>query len=141
LISTHLADGSPLAGAPITLKIDQTLTQDATGTLVMLTLEAIGLAWMTTEVSVQYVDHNLLQVDNLNADDAAASAFGTRAGCNAYLAIFAPPSDESRSRRGRNDRVYTVAVSGPTASSSPSCEACQPMTLAGVGWRSIPFRR
>jgi hypothetical protein len=52
-------------------------------------------------------------------------------GCNAYLAIFAPPSDESRSRRGRNDRVYTVAVSGPTASSSPSCEACQPMS--GVG--------
>jgi aconitate hydratase len=49
LISTHLADGSPLAGAPITLKIDQTLTQDATGTLVMLTLEAIGLAWVTTE--------------------------------------------------------------------------------------------
>jgi aconitate hydratase len=35
----------------------------------MLTLEAIGLAWVTTEVSVQYVDHNLLQVDNLNADD------------------------------------------------------------------------
>ncbi len=88
------------------------------GTLVMLTLEAIGLAWVTTEVSVQYVDHNLLQVDNLNADDAAASAFGTRAGCNA------PPSDESRSRRGRNDRVYTVAVSGPTASSSPSCPIC-----------------
>jgi hypothetical protein len=54
-------------------------------------------------------------------------------GCNAYLAIFAPPSDESRSRRGRNDRVYTAAVSGPTDSSSPSCEACQPMTLAG--WR------
>ena len=67
LISIDLADGSPLAGAPITLKIDQTLTQDATGTLVRLTLEAIGLTCVTTEASVQYVDHNLLQVDNLNA--------------------------------------------------------------------------
>jgi aconitate hydratase len=69
LIATHLNDGSLRAGTPITLKIDQTLTQDATGTLVMLTLEALGLDRIGTEVSVQYVDHNLLQVDNLNADD------------------------------------------------------------------------
>lgn len=69
LITTHLADGSPRAGTPIRLKIDQTLTQDATGTLVMLTLEALGLRRVSTEVSAQYVDHNLLQVDNLNADD------------------------------------------------------------------------
>jgi aconitate hydratase len=69
LIEAHLVDGSLRAGTPITLKIDQTLTQDATGTLVMLTLEALGLARVSTEVSVQYVDHNLLQIDNLNADD------------------------------------------------------------------------
>ena len=69
LIEVHLVDGSLRAGTPITLKIDQTLTQDATGTLVMLTLEALGLARVSTEVSVQYVDHNLLQIDNLNADD------------------------------------------------------------------------
>jgi aconitate hydratase len=69
LITAHLNDGSLRAGTPITLKIDQTLTQDATGTLVMLTLEALGLDRVRTEVSVQYVDHNLLQIDNLNADD------------------------------------------------------------------------
>jgi aconitate hydratase len=69
LITDHLIDGSPRAGAPIALKIDQTLTQDATGTLVMLSLEALGLDRVGTEVSVQYVDHNLLQIDNLNADD------------------------------------------------------------------------
>jgi aconitate hydratase len=69
LITAHLVDGSLRAGTPITLKIDQTLTQDATGTLVMLTLEALGLDRVSTEVSVQYVDHNLLQIDNLNADD------------------------------------------------------------------------
>jgi aconitate hydratase len=69
LIEAHLVDGSLHAGTPITLKIDQTLTQDATGTLVMLSLEALGLARVSTEVSVQYVDHNLLQIDNLNGDD------------------------------------------------------------------------
>jgi len=69
LISAHLAGGEPVPGTPITLRIDQTLTQDATGTLVMLSLEAMDVERMRTEVSVQYVDHNLLQVDNLNADD------------------------------------------------------------------------
>ena len=69
LITAHLVDGSPGAGTPIALKIDQTLTQDATGTLVMLTLEALRLDRVRTEISVQYVDHNLLQIDNLNADD------------------------------------------------------------------------
>jgi aconitate hydratase len=69
LITAHLVDGSLRAGTPITLKIDQTLTQDATGTLVMLTLEALRLDRVRTEISVQYVDHNLLQIDNLNADD------------------------------------------------------------------------
>jgi aconitate hydratase len=69
LIAAHLADGSLHAGTPIAQKIDQTLTQDATGTLVMLTLEALGIDRVRTELSAQYVDHNLLQVDNLNADD------------------------------------------------------------------------
>ena len=69
VITAHLVDGSLRAGTPITLKIDQTLTQDATGTLVMLTLEALRLDRVRTEISVQYVDHNLLQTDNLNADD------------------------------------------------------------------------
>jgi len=69
LIDSHLADGEMTPGAPIELRIQQTLTQDATGTLAMLSLEAIGLDRVKTEVSVQYVDHNLLQIDNLNPDD------------------------------------------------------------------------
>ena len=56
-------------GEEIALRIDQTLTQDATGTMVMLELEAMGLDRVRTEVSVQYVDHNLLQADRRNADD------------------------------------------------------------------------
>lgn len=69
LIKSHLVDGSMNAGEPISLRIDQTLTQDATGTMVMLELEAMGLDRVQTELSAQYVDHNLLQTDSKNADD------------------------------------------------------------------------
>jgi len=69
LIQAHLIKGTLLPGNPIQIKIDQTLTQDATGTLVMLEFEALGLDRVHTEVSVQYVDHNILQTDYKNADD------------------------------------------------------------------------
>jgi aconitate hydratase len=69
LIESHLLSGEMRAGEEIGLRIDQTLTQDATGTLVMLELEAMELERVHTEVSVQYVDHNLLQTDERNADD------------------------------------------------------------------------
>src|SRR2546430_6529942 len=69
LIGSHLADGEMTAGSEIGLRIDQTLTQDATGTMVMLELEALGLERVRTEVSVQYVDHNLLQTDERNMAD------------------------------------------------------------------------
>lgn len=69
LIAAHLVDGTMRPGEPISIRIDQTLTQDATGTLVMLALEAMALERCRTELSAQYVDHNILQIDNLNADD------------------------------------------------------------------------
>ncbi|NVB80572.1 MAG: aconitate hydratase [Kofleriaceae bacterium] len=69
LIEAHLVEGSPIIGEEIAIHIDQTLTQDATGTLVMLELEAMGLPRVRTELSAQYVDHNLLQEDFKNADD------------------------------------------------------------------------
>jgi len=69
LIGSHLADGEMRAGSEIGLRVDQTLTQDATGTMVMLELEALGLDRVRTEVSVQYVDHNLLQADERNMAD------------------------------------------------------------------------
>jgi aconitate hydratase len=69
LIAPHLMEGRMEVGAEIGLTIDQTLTQDATGTLVMLELEAMQLPRVKTELSAQYVDHNLLQTDFKNADD------------------------------------------------------------------------
>lgn len=81
LIKSHLITGEMVAGEEIGLRIDQTLTQDATGTIVMLELEAMGLDKVKTEVSVQYIDHNILQADFRNADDhiflqSAAQRFG-----------------------------------------------------------------
>ena len=69
LIDAHLESGEMEPGEEIGLRIDQTLTQDATGTMVMLELEAMGLDRARTEVSVQYVDHNILQADSNNAED------------------------------------------------------------------------
>jgi aconitate hydratase len=69
LIRSHLVEGVMEVGEEIGIRIDQTLTQDATGTLVMLELEAMELDRVKTEVSVQYVDHNLIQEDFKNPDD------------------------------------------------------------------------
>ena len=69
LISSHLISGTMKPGSEIGLKIDQVLLQDATGTLVMLELEAFNLNNIKPEIAVQYVDHNLLQTDYKNMDD------------------------------------------------------------------------
>jgi aconitate hydratase len=81
LISTHLLEGEMEIESEIGLRIDQTLTQDATGTMVMLELEAMGVDRVQTELSAQYVDHNLIQEDHKNPDDhlflyTAAQRFG-----------------------------------------------------------------
>ncbi len=71
LIRNHLLSGKIEPGEEIGLRIDQTLMQDATGTMVMLEFESMGVPRVKTETSVQYVDHNLLQTDFRNADDHA----------------------------------------------------------------------
>ena len=81
LISDHLLSGEMKPGSEIGLRIDHVLQQDATGTLVMLELEAFNLDRTKAEVAVQYVDHNLLQTDYKNMDDhvflqSAADRFG-----------------------------------------------------------------
>lgn len=69
IIADHLLSGEMIPGKEIGLKIDQTLMQDATGTMVMLELEAMNAKKAKTEISCQYVDHNILQTDFKNADD------------------------------------------------------------------------
>ena len=69
IIEKHLVSGEMKAGKEISIKIDQTLTQDATGTMVYLQFEAIGIKRVQTELSVSYVDHNTIQTDYKNPDD------------------------------------------------------------------------
>lgn len=69
IISQHLVEGTLERGTEIGLKIDQALTQDATGTMAFLQFEALGLSQVKTEVAVSYVDHNMLQTGFENADD------------------------------------------------------------------------
>jgi len=69
ILESHLISGKLAPGEEIAIKIDQTLTQDATGTMAYLEFEAIGINRVKTELSVSYVDHNILQTDFKNADD------------------------------------------------------------------------
>ena len=69
IIKAHLKDGSMIPGEDIGIKIDQTLTQDATGTMAYLEFEAMGVERVKTERSVAYIDHNTLQTGFENADD------------------------------------------------------------------------
>jgi len=71
ILREHLVDGSYDPGKEIGIRIDQTLTQDATGTMAYLQFESMGLSDIATELSVSYVDHNTIQVGFENADDHA----------------------------------------------------------------------
>ena len=69
ILSRHLLEGQLRAGEEIGIRIDQTLTQDATGTMAALQFEALGVARARTELSVSYIDHNTMQIGYENADD------------------------------------------------------------------------
>jgi len=69
ILESHLIEGKLISGEEIGIKIDHTLLQDATGTVAMLEFESLGMDRVKVEVAAQYVDHNLLQTDNKNADD------------------------------------------------------------------------
>ncbi|HEY6837207.1 MAG TPA: aconitate hydratase [Geobacteraceae bacterium] len=81
ILEAHLVEGELVPGKEIAIKVDHTLLQDATGTMAMLEFMAMGVDKVKVELAAQYVDHNLLQTDNKNADDhvflmTAAQKFG-----------------------------------------------------------------
>jgi aconitate hydratase len=83
IIHEHLVGGRPVPGERIAIRIDQTLTQDATGTMAFLQLEALGVEGIRTELSLSYVDHNMVQSGFENADDhrylqSVAKRYGVR---------------------------------------------------------------
>ena len=83
IIASHLISGEMVPGREVALKIDQTLTQDATGTMAYLEFETMGIPQVKTEFSIAYVDHNTLQCGFMNADDhqylqTVAAKYGVR---------------------------------------------------------------
>lgn len=89
ILSDHLVEGKLAEGEEIGLAIDQTLTQDATGTMVYLEFESLGLASVKCKTAVSYVDHNIIQTDSRNADDhrflqSCAAKFGV---------VYSPPGN------------------------------------------------
>ena len=89
ILDAHLVEGRLLPGEEIGIRIDHTLLQDATGTVAMLEFEALGIDRAKVELAVQYVDHNLLQTDNKNADDHVF----LRTACAKYGVYFSPPGN------------------------------------------------
>ena len=87
IISAHLVAGVMRAGEPIALRIDQTLTQDTTGTMTYLQFEAIGVPRVKTQLSVSYADHNTLQMGFRNPDDHRF----LRTIAAKYGLVFSPP--------------------------------------------------
>jgi aconitate hydratase len=103
IMAAHLVSGELAPGAELALKIDHTLTQDATGTLAYLEFEAMGVERARPEVAVSYVDHNLLQTDFRNADDHRF----LRSIAAKYGLYFSPPGN------GISHQVHLERFSAP----------------------------
>ncbi len=134
LIKSHLVDGAMKPGEEIGLKIDQTLTQDATGTMVMLELEAMELDRAKTEVSCQYVDHGLLQTDYKNPDDHLF----LKSAAEKYGLWYSKPGN------GVSHPIETerFAIPGKTLAGSDShtpASGCMGMLAIGSGGLDVAF--
>ena len=89
ILEAHLVQGELIHGKEIAIRIDHTLLQDATGTMAMLEFEALGMERVKVELAAQYVDHNILQTDNRNADDHKY----LQTACARYGIRFSPPGN------------------------------------------------
>ncbi len=129
IIAAHITSGEMTAGSDIAIRIDQTLTQDATGTMAYLEFESIGLNWVKTELSVSYVDHNLLQSDFRNADDHRF----LRTIAAKYGIYFSKPGN------GICHQVHLERFSAPgktllgSDSHTPTCGGCGMLAIGAGG--------
>ena len=89
ILEAHLLDGELIPGKEIAIRIDHTLSQDATGTIAMLEFEELGMEKVKVELAAQYVDHNILQTDNKNAEDHQY----LQTACARYGIIFSRPGN------------------------------------------------
>ncbi len=141
IIKNHILHGEEKIGNEVSLKIDQTLTQDATGTVAYLQFEAMGVPRVKTELSVSYVDHNTIQSDFRNADDhrylqSVAAKYGlyfSRPGngiCHqVHLERFAAPG---KTLIGSDSHTPTAGGVGSLAMGAGGLDVA--MAMAGEGF-------
>ena len=89
ILEAHLLEGELIPGKEIAIRIDHTLSQDATGTIAMLEFEELGMEKVKVKLAAQYVDHNILQTDNKNAEDHRY----LQTACARYGIIFSRPGN------------------------------------------------
>src|SRR5918999_1460401 len=129
ILSEHLVSGRLEAGQEIALRIDQTLLQDATGTMACMEFEALGLDRVRVDLAVQYVDHNMLGFDHRNADDHLFLQ-----GCAARYGLHF-----SRAGNGICHQVHTERFARPGAtvlgadSHTPTSGACGSLAIGAGG--------
>jgi aconitate hydratase len=129
ILEAHLVEGRLLPGEEVALGIDQTLLQDATGTMACMEFEALGLDEVKVDLAVQYVDHNMLQFDHRNADD------------HLFLQTFAARYGIRFSRAGNGicHQVHTERFARPGAtllgadSHTPTSGACGSIAIGAGG--------
>ena len=100
ILEAHLVEGELIPGKEIALKIDHTLLQDATGTMAMLEFMAMGVPRVKVELAAQYIDHNLLQTDNRNADAFAPDEIGSHQLLPPLIALPPEPTSGLRGLTG-----------------------------------------
>src|SRR5919197_2010589 len=129
ILEQHLVSGRLAAGEEIALRIDQTLLQDATGTMACMEFEALGVDRVRVDLAVQYVDHNMLQFDHRNADDPLFLQ-----GCAARYGLV-----YSRAGNGICHQVHTERFARPGAtllgadSHTPTSGACGALAIGAGG--------
>ena len=148
IIGSHLVSGTMTPGSEIGLRIDQTLTQDATGTMAWLQFEALGIPRVKTDISLSYVDHNTLQMNFRNPDDhrflrtVAAKFGGVYSGpgtgiCHQlHLENFAKPgatlvgSDSHTPTAGVSARTFNRNFEGRSGTKDAKVYLVSPLTAA-----------
>ncbi|MGQ9859350.1 MAG: aconitate hydratase [Thermodesulfobacteriota bacterium] len=128
LIESHLLEGSMVKGREVGIRIDQTLTQDATGTMVYLAFETMGILRVKTELSVSYIDHNILQTDFKNADD---HRFLQTSG--AKFGVILSPAGNGISHHVHRERFGIPGKSLLGADSHTTTAGCLGMLAIGAG--------
>ncbi len=128
LIESHLIEGSLASGREVGIRIDQTLTQDATGTMVYLAFEAMQIPRVKTQLSVSYIDHNILQTDFKNADDhrylqSSAAKFG----------VLLSPAGNGISHHVHRQRFGVPGMSLLGSDSHTTTGGCLGMLAIGAG--------